>query len=122
MLGRSDEALAESRKLQDALTAAKVSRGDGRFMTAFLLSRVGRYREAAAEIAAGLKDAGEVQSAVQIAALQLLSRYLAIERGDRSDPTSWFGDTMRSVNAIPEFAIRQTLRALVGSLDGIIHA
>jgi tetratricopeptide (TPR) repeat protein len=122
ILGRFDEAVAESRKLEDALAAAHVSRGDARFLTAFLLSRAGRYREAGSEIADGLKDAAEVTSAPQTAALQMLSADLAFERGDAGRAASLLTEAQRSVDASPQAELRRILTAIVASLDGVIQA
>ncbi len=122
MLGRFDEALTETRALQDALTAAHVPRGISRYMAAFLLSRVGRYREAASEIAEGLKDATEVRSNAQSASLHLLSASVAFERGDFSRAESSIGEAQRIIPQIPEAVFRHIFTMITTPRDGVVQA
>ena len=65
-LGRYDDAVADHSPLSSS--------------NAFILSRVGRYRDAASELAAGLKSTREDASAWERAHLYLVSAVLAIER------------------------------------------
>jgi tetratricopeptide (TPR) repeat protein len=122
MLGRFDEALAETRTLQDAQLAAHVPRGDSRYLAAFLLSRVGRYREAASEIAEGLKDAQQVTSTVQSASLNFLSAGIALDRGDLSRAESASGEGQRFIPKIPEAQLRRVFTIITATNDGVVQA
>jgi tetratricopeptide (TPR) repeat protein len=68
MLGQYDAAIAEN----PSLLAVR----------AFLLSRVGRYKEAAGAIAAGVRQATADSNQIDQGEMELLTAVLAIERGD----------------------------------------
>ena len=122
MLGRFDEALAEARKLQDAQLAARVPRGESRYLAAFLLSRVGRYREAASEIAEGLKDAQQVTSTAQSASLHFLTANIAFDRGDFSRAESAAAEGQRFIPKIPEAQLRRVFTIITTTHDGVVQA
>ena len=78
-LGRYDEALPVAAKLT---AIAQVFPATADFMEAFLLSRVGRYRQAALRIAEGDAASERVGNSGARAAFRLLAGFIGLERGD----------------------------------------
>jgi len=122
MLGRFDEALAEARKLQDAQLAARVPRGESRYLTAFLLSRVGRYRDSTSEIVEGLKAAQQVTSSVQSASLHFLTANIAFDRSDFSRAESAAAEGLRFIPKIPEAQLRRVFTITTTASSGVVQA
>jgi Flp pilus assembly protein TadD len=87
MLGRYDEALEQQEKLGGLLTRAGLPEADNDFFVALMSSRVGRYREAEARIAKGLKAAAAAKDGNSLVGLPALSGLLALERGNYSGCT-----------------------------------
>jgi len=88
MLGRYDEAIADH--------------GPGADVSAFVLSRVGRYREAARDIEAGMTDADAGGSVVIRTDLHLLSSVFAIEQKDYARARMEIAVAEQIVAALPE--------------------
>jgi tetratricopeptide (TPR) repeat protein/predicted Ser/Thr protein kinase len=82
VLGRYDEALAEARKLDELVGRINVPRSTSRALLAFVLSRTGRYREAAPLMEEAVQAAASVKDGVRQAAALNLACWMAIERAD----------------------------------------
>jgi eukaryotic-like serine/threonine-protein kinase len=90
MLGRYEESLEDERKFSEALArqsgAAAFDRDtvEACLIQAYLLSRIGRYREADARIAEGIRTTERTRNALGAVSLPLLAAFLREERGDRA--------------------------------------
>ncbi len=82
MLGRYDEALGELAELEKILTRTDRPLTVTYFMKAFILSRVGRYREADEQIRQGIRSAKSLKHLERQGRFELFSALLALERGD----------------------------------------
>jgi tetratricopeptide (TPR) repeat protein len=80
MLGRYDDALASVGKLQELGPRAGLSSATIHLVNAFVLSRVGRYRDAQAHISTGARLTRELGDAATEADFHLLEAVLAEER------------------------------------------
>ena len=80
MLGRYPEALAEISREERANTQAGFPQSATRFVTAFILSRVGRYRESEEEIRQGIRDAESVKDVALSLSLEVLSSIVSLDR------------------------------------------
>jgi serine/threonine protein kinase/tetratricopeptide (TPR) repeat protein len=89
MLGRFDEALAESQRFQAAFAETKSTDLSGDFLSAVLLSRMGRYREAQAGIDKALTVADRLKDPHFVAGFAALAASLALERGDAAAAAVW---------------------------------
>jgi serine/threonine protein kinase/tetratricopeptide (TPR) repeat protein/TolB-like protein len=67
MMGRFDDALAETAKLKETLAQARAPQMSARYLAALLLSRAGRYRETVAEMAEGVTEATALKSGAHLA-------------------------------------------------------
>jgi tetratricopeptide (TPR) repeat protein len=84
-LGRYDEALADLEKEAAALEREGAPITSNLFVRAFMLSRVGRHREAEQSISQGVELAKSLQTPGWQLHIQFLSALLALERGDASE-------------------------------------
>ena len=82
MLGRFDEALDELVKAQKILAADNSPTADPDLLSALLLARAGRYREAEALIQKGLAAAEQFKDLFSLMAFEFLRGLLAIERNE----------------------------------------
>jgi tetratricopeptide (TPR) repeat protein/TolB-like protein/predicted Ser/Thr protein kinase len=97
MSGRYDEALAERARIRDL--AERDGIPNFGFMTAFMLSRVGRYRDAKQTLRRGAELAARLDAALMQGSLVLLSALLALERED-------YSDVVESTRRLEQFAAR----------------
>jgi tetratricopeptide (TPR) repeat protein/TolB-like protein len=81
MLGRYDEALADADASIEVRRRANAPTADARLLKAYLLSRVGRYREATAACETALREAAAVSDLDGQVAAGILQVVHAIERG-----------------------------------------
>ncbi len=82
MLGRYPDALQEAALLEKGLSDAGVPVTLARWLSAFLKSRLGQYREAERIVAQGIGDARTVKNTNAVLQFDLLSALLAMERRD----------------------------------------
>jgi serine/threonine protein kinase/tetratricopeptide (TPR) repeat protein len=82
MLGRYPEALQEAALFEKGLADARVPLAPAQWLSAFLHSRLGRYREADRIAAQGIRDATAVQGWNAVLSFEQLLASVAIERGD----------------------------------------
>jgi tetratricopeptide (TPR) repeat protein len=81
VLGRYDEAMGEVTATLAQVTPSGYA-DFAKFHLAFLQSRIGRYADAARSIAEALEEAERIKDSKVLAALQMLSAVIAIERGN----------------------------------------
>ncbi len=84
MLGRYPEALGELDEAETIIARENLPLTRAHFLRAFLLSRVGRYREAEDRIRRGLGEAARFKDEQGQADGELLSALIAFEKGDYS--------------------------------------
>ena len=82
MLGRYPDALQEAALLEKGLSDAGVPVTLARWLSAFLKSRLGQYRDAERIVAQGIGDARTLKSTNAVLQFDLLSALLAMERRD----------------------------------------
>ncbi|MEE9234715.1 MAG: tetratricopeptide repeat protein, partial [Candidatus Acidoferrales bacterium] len=122
MLGRYDQALRELANAENILARTGLPLTRNHFMKAFLLSRLGRYRQAGQSIRQGLRLAESLKDASAQAGFGLLSAQLSLERGDY--PRTLQG-TSRAQKLIPQvpLEVRRTAPAVFAHLlAGIAEA
>jgi tetratricopeptide (TPR) repeat protein/tRNA A-37 threonylcarbamoyl transferase component Bud32 len=121
VLGRYDEALAERAKLTDVTNP-----GDGPttllFVDAFILSRVGRYREAEEQLEQAIHLAGSQGDWGSKANLEQLSALLALEKEEYSDALKIVSRSEASIAQIDPPAFRTGRRRLGHLLVGVAEA
>ena len=84
MMGRYDEALAELEKQRAVQTRSGLPTTETSSMVAFVLSRVGRYREAEEQLREGERDAERLQDPAILTRFFRLAALFALERRDYS--------------------------------------
>jgi tetratricopeptide (TPR) repeat protein len=122
MLGRYDEALSEVDALQRVYGSQGFSTGTADFYRAVLLSRVGRYREAARRIEVGLELSGRVQNAMAQAGFDALTAVIALERGEARQAVPAATRAAAAATRVPRLAERRGLLIGTTALLGMAHA
>jgi len=90
VLGRYDEFFDETKELKEVSNQTGLPQAAFNFVRSLGLSRVGRYRDAAAELREGLDVARRAEDAGRQGALELLSALYALEQRN-------YGETLESV-------------------------
>jgi tetratricopeptide (TPR) repeat protein len=119
MMGRYDEALEEFTKAREA---GRHSPAELTFFDAFTLSRVGRYREAQAQISQGLEEASSQNNLEGRLVLECLSAQIAIERANYAEVTTALRGAPDEVAQITQANQRDSIALLVELLAGAAEA
>ncbi|MFB3126248.1 MAG: tetratricopeptide repeat protein, partial [Candidatus Acidiferrales bacterium] len=96
MLGRYDQALGENAEEEKKLTRTQLPLTETYLIKAFLLSRMGRSRQANQQIRQGIRLAESLKDVAAQAGFELLSAQLSLERGD-------YPRTLQSANRAQKF-------------------
>ncbi|MFB3095694.1 MAG: tetratricopeptide repeat protein, partial [Candidatus Acidiferrales bacterium] len=96
MLGRYDQALGENAEEEKKLTRTQLPLTETYLIKAFLLSRMGRSRQADQQIRQGIRLAESLKDVAAQAGFELLSAQLSLERGD-------YPRTLQSANRAQKF-------------------
>jgi len=121
-LGRYDEAIEDQSRHLTGLLGSSSPSATSDIAAAFMLSRVGQYRDAAQRITAGIAAAEGVDNFVSVAALRTVSGFIAIDRrqyGDALREAAALGVALRQIASVPVRADYAILRRL---LTGVAHA
>jgi serine/threonine protein kinase/tetratricopeptide (TPR) repeat protein len=108
MLGRYEDAYREAAKFNELMQADDQVIQSWRFaypahfMEAFILSRIGRYREAEEQVRQGISQAIEERDVERQIAIYLLSALLAIERADYRSARESVGRTEPLLSEVSE--------------------
>jgi tetratricopeptide (TPR) repeat protein len=122
MLGRYDEALGEVDAFQRVYSAQGFASGSADFYRAVLLSRVGRYREAARRIEIGLELSGRVQNTAAEAGFHALAAVIALERGEVRQALPAATRAAAAAAQVPRLANRRGLVTGTTAVLGLAHA
>jgi tetratricopeptide (TPR) repeat protein len=121
MLGRFDEALAELQRRREVETRSALPTTDTLTTTAFLLSQVGRYREAEKQLREGERLAERFQDALNVSRIHRLAALLALERQDSSLALQELSRARQASQSIPSARTRTDVELAVQLLTGVAH-
>lgn len=122
MLGRYPEALTEMDRAEEGFTARNVRLWELHFVRAFLLSRIGRYREAEQEIQRGRRVAENLKNEQLQHAFTALSVTLALERGNYGNVAAAGGKLEKAVSASHDAEFRNGATVFTHFLVGAAAA
>lgn len=112
MLGRYEDAFDEIRKRSEVeLRRDKRHSFSSDFLTAYLLSRTGRYRDAFARMAKGIQAADANQNALGRVSFHLLAAWLHRERRDVESLRNALDRARRDLPAVEETIIRREIES-----------
>jgi tetratricopeptide (TPR) repeat protein len=120
-LGQYDAALRDSHRATDALLKESLPPTFSRFVTAAVLSRVGRYREAQKSIERGVSDTEAVNNMAMRANFHLLASWLSLEKEEYARGIT---NAMTAGRLIPQLTdpARRRVQFLVPVLAGVAEA
>ena len=123
MLGRYDDAQQEMRKGSETeLRAGGHPRFESYFLTAFLFSRTGQYKEAFADIAKGIAASDAARNVAGRIACRFLAVALHRERGEPAAALQALDGVRRDAAGIDNVQTREAILTLiVPSLEGQVH-
>ncbi|HEY3121872.1 MAG TPA: hypothetical protein VGL15_14705, partial [Vicinamibacteria bacterium] len=122
MMGRYDEALDEAGKQQEAVARAGAPQTVNHGMTAFMLSRIGRYRDAERRMADAIESAKRFDNAIGLALSHVLSGMVALERNDHAGALDHASRAQQAAARVPDAFGRRLASTLVALLDGVAKA
>jgi tetratricopeptide (TPR) repeat protein len=103
-------------------TAGRFPFPEMHFVTAFMLSRVGRYGESARELTAGLARAELLNDPTSVVWFHMLSATIALERGRLPDAERAARRALASADAIEDAGLRRVRAVYAMALAGIADA
>jgi len=112
MLGRYDEVLAEVQELFTVVERQGFENAMGHFMRAFVLSRIGRYREAREDLESCLAIADRTQVRSMTIACHGLEGWLAVERQDSQRAVQAAERELAATETISDPSIRAGARVM----------
>jgi len=122
MMGRFDDALAETAKLKETLAQARAPQMSARYLAALLLSRAGRYRETAAEMAEGVTEATALKSGAHLAGFHFLATHIAVSRADYADALSLVHRSAKIVSQASDAGAKRIYSTVFACIAGIAEA
>jgi eukaryotic-like serine/threonine-protein kinase len=122
MMGRFDDALAETVKLKETLAQARAPRMNARYLAALLLSRAGRYRESSAEMAEGVAEATALKSGGYVAAFHFLATHIAVSRSDYARALTLVDQSEAIVSQVPDAVTKRAYTTVYACIAGIAQA
>jgi tetratricopeptide (TPR) repeat protein len=121
MLGRYDEALEEERRFIRA--SGEPVPFEGLYLTAYLLSRTGRYRDAHDRIAEAIVVAEKVGNELGAVSCQVLAGLLHAERGNYPAALESWHRARRGLPGVRDVRIRRIIEATaLPVLEGVVYA
>jgi tetratricopeptide (TPR) repeat protein/TolB-like protein/tRNA A-37 threonylcarbamoyl transferase component Bud32 len=122
MLGRYDQALRELANEENILARTGLPLTRNHFMKAFLLSRLGRYRQANQQIRQGIRLAESLKAVAAQASFEFLSAQLAVERGDHRHTVESASRAEKLGPQVPLESVRSDQAVFAHLLVGIAEA
>ena len=122
MLGRYDEALSESGAEERVLTRAGLPVTKTLFIKAFLLSRVGRYRDANQQVRQGIRLAESLKAVGDQSGFEHLSALLALERGGYARVRQSVSRAESNISQLPNESQRNNLMVFNYLVTGAAQA
>ncbi|MBI2834887.1 MAG: protein kinase [Acidobacteria bacterium] len=119
MLGRFDDALSEQQLVEKGMAAVGAPQGSNHLAAAFLLSRVGRYREADDRIARALEEAQRMRNPGGQADSLGMASMLSLERHDWGRALRDAKRSARLADAMPSTQGRRGTTAAAKLLEGM---
>jgi tetratricopeptide (TPR) repeat protein len=119
MLGRYEDVFSETAKIKEILLRNDLSLTISHFMDAFVLSRLGRYREAQDHLDEGIDLARDRQDGTMECALELLAAWVAIERERYSEALARVEELG---DLLPEMPVPSSAQIFVHLLAGVAEA
>ncbi len=118
MLGRYDDALEEERRGAEADPSSL----DVHFLWAYLLSRVGRYREAYSRLGEGLRAADTVHNALEAFSLRVSAALFHDECGERAAAMAAVDRAREIVPGIANALVRRTAGSVfLPAVEGLVQ-
>ncbi len=122
MEGRFAEAFAEGRKLEDIIVRQGFPPIRVHFVFALMHTRMGRHRDAERDLQQGVELAAARGSARSLAALELLSGLLAVEREDGADAVASIRRAEAQLPRMRHPVTQASFTLLAHSLAGAVAA
>ncbi len=122
MLGRYDEALSAIEPIRELMSRAGERQDVNLFMSGFMRSRLGQYRQAERDLQLGLEEAEGTGDKGAVADLQLLAALIAL---DRQDFPSARANVARALEQIPQSTrpeLKNLRTVLAQVVSGVVEA